>query len=275
MIKKPNSVKDVAIHLVAVLALGVGLIMLFFYVYLPNATSKDETVTVPNLTGFHIDDIDNHLTDRNLIFEVTADSGYSADQAPLTVLQQYPKALSKVKEQRKIYITLNAEKPPKVRMPKLVEGSLKSAQIQLKALGLEIGKREYVPHWAFGLVLKQSYNGNEIEEGELIYKGSKIDLVIGDSNSKIDFPAPDVIGQIYDEAVFEIEGYNLKVGVVLEETEEVEEDLPPGTITRQTPGSDEHVRSGDVIDLWVKDYEEYLKTRSDSAQASNLTANEL
>lgn len=265
MILKPNSIKGLLINVAVMLAIGVGGVLFFFYTYLPNSTNHGDTITVPDLEGRPIEDIAAYLEERDLLYEVNADSGYSSEFPPLTVLKQYPLAEAKVKEKRKIYLTINSTKPPKVKMAKLVDLSLKSAEIKLKALGLVVGKREYKPDMAFNAILEQQYEGEEIPAGKYIHKGSKIDLIIGDGYGKANFSAPNLIGMELDVAEFSIEGSNLKIGVIIEDRDADSDSIPTGTVTRQTPSGGESIRIGEVIDLWVKDYEKYKKMK-DSEQ---------
>ncbi|MEQ8811494.1 MAG: PASTA domain-containing protein, partial [Imperialibacter sp.] len=118
-----NSWRDVLIQLALMVAIAVVFLLGFFYVYLPNTTNHGETITVPDLEGIPLDELDEFLTDRNLRFEINKDSGFSSQYPALAVLKQFPLPNSKVKENRKIYISLNAKEPPKVRMPQLVDGS--------------------------------------------------------------------------------------------------------------------------------------------------------
>ena len=180
MIFKPNSVKDILGHVGIMIAISIGLILLFFYWYLPKATNHGETITVPDLEGRHIDEIADYLSARDLSYEVSVDSGYSGNHQPLTVLKQYPNPQTLVKEKRKIYLTLNAQNPPKVKMPKLTDLSVKIARIKLQSLGLNVGDIKYEPDMAFNAVLRQEFEGEEITEGTGIFKGSEIDLVVGD-----------------------------------------------------------------------------------------------
>ena len=91
----------------------------YFYIYLPNSTNHGETITVPDLEGMDLGKIDEFLSGHDLRYEVS-DSSYSDEFPPLTVLQQFPKPGSKVKENRKVYITINRVTPPTVPMPDLV-----------------------------------------------------------------------------------------------------------------------------------------------------------
>ncbi len=263
MIFKPNSIKDILIHLGVMAAIVVGLILLFFYWYLPDITNHKETITVPDLQGRHIEEIAGYLSERNLSYEVAIDSGYSGDQQPLTVLKQYPLPTSLVKEKRKIYLTLNANNPPSVKMPRLIDLSIKIARIKLESLGLEVGDISYKPDMAFNAVLKQLKDGKEIDEGTEIFKGQSIDLVIGDGYGKSDFSTPDLIGNQLDEAEFILAGVGLKTGSIIEAIVEENDTLPMGTIIQQTPEPGDNIRIGEVVDLWVKDYEAYLKEKEE------------
>ncbi|MDN5213831.1 PASTA domain-containing protein [Fulvivirgaceae bacterium BMA12] len=264
MIFKPNSVKDILGHIGIMIAISIGLILLFFYWYLPNATNHGETITVPDLEGRHIDEIADYLSARDLSYEVSVDSGYSGNHQPLTVLKQYPNPQSLVKEKRKIYLTLNAQNPPKVKMPRLTDLSVKIARIKLISLGLAVGDIKYEPDMAFNAVLRQEFEGEEIPEGTGIFKGSAIDLVVGDGYGKRDFPVPDLLGMQLEEAEFVLAGVGLKTGSILEAPEVENDTLPAGTIIQQTPEKGEKIRIGEVVDIWVKEYEKYLSEKEES-----------
>lgn len=240
------------IHLAIVLTLILVLVLAFFYIYLPGTTNHGETITVPDLEGIAYDELDRYLTDRDLRFEVT-DSSYSGDHPPLTVLKQDPRAGSKVKENRKIYLWVNAENPPKVKMPQLIDGSVKNAQIVLDSYQLLLGNIRYVPDLAQNAVLEQWYNGKKISEGTYIPKGSKVDLVVGDGLGNQTLEIPNIIGMEKDEAEMVIIGSGLKIGTVIYENSGK---ILPGTIMRQTPPAGGNIRIGETIDIWVSGLEE-------------------
>jgi beta-lactam-binding protein with PASTA domain len=219
----------------------------FFYLYLPVTTHHGESITVPQLEGVHLDELDEFLLERDLRFEVTADSGYSAEYSPFTVLSQNPKEGKKVKENRKIYVSLNATSPPDVKMPKLVDGSLKNAQMVLESYGLLLGEIVYEPHEFQNAVLKQKFKGEKIEQGEDIAKGSTIDLVIGNGLGR-PFSMPDVLGNNKEEAQFIIIGSGLQLGKV--RTRE-DDEKAAGIVLQQYPESGTSVRTGNHVDIWV------------------------
>jgi beta-lactam-binding protein with PASTA domain len=219
---------------------------------------------VPDVVGISFNELSVHLTERNLAYVITEDSGFSATYPPLTVLKQFPQPYSKVKEKRKIYLTLNASTPPMVRMPNLVEASLKNAQMVLATYDLKLGKRTYVPDPFFNTVLKQSLDGAIITPGEMIPKGSTLDLEIGDGRGNINLESPNLIGLDEESAKFAIIGSGLEIGqltYVLENEASIPSEIEgenntilqvsPGDIVKQRPTKGRSMRINQKVDLWI------------------------
>lgn len=272
---KVNSPQKLFIHLGVIAALSLILVLSFFYIYLPAATNHNETVTIPDLEGIHIDNIDEFLTKRNLKYEVLADSGFTSEYEPFTILKQYPLPGSKVKENRKVFLTLNAVSPPKVRMPDLVDGSVKNAQLLLESYDLERGDIKYVPDLAQNAVLEQKYEGKNIEPGTYISKGSKIDLVVGDGLGNTILEVPDLEGMELEDAEFTIVGSGLKVGSVLFRNPDLSDRDPKNAlqqiekrlvIVKQSPGPGRKLRIGQEVDIWLDEQEEQEESILDKAE---------
>jgi beta-lactam-binding protein with PASTA domain len=255
---------DLIKHLVYITVLGVSFTFIIFYVVMPISTNHGETITVPDVIGISYDELDLHLTRRNLHYVITEDSGYSPNYDPLTVLQQHPKPFSKVKEQRKIYLTLNSATPPMVRMPNLVEGSLKNAQMVLSTYDLKLGKRSYIPDPFFNTVLKQSVNGQEIAPGEMIPKGTAIDLEIGDGRGNVNLESPSLIGLDEESAIFAIIGSGLEIGQIMYQQDNlallpstnpedppIEQYVSPGDVVKQHPPIGRSMRISQKVDIWI------------------------
>jgi beta-lactam-binding protein with PASTA domain len=242
-----QSRNDLLIHIGIIISLILVFFLGFFFIYLPFTTNHGEAITVPDLRKKNLDELEDFLDSRDLRYEV--DSAYVANMPPLTVIQQYPKPGAKVKEGRKIYVTVVSRTAPLIKMPKLTDMTHRSAQMQLKSLGLEEGNISYVPDMAQNAVLRQMYNGRVIEPGQPIPKGSKIDLELGEGLGTSQFDAPMVIDMPLDEAKIAIIGAGLKVGQQMEVPAETGQ--AGGIVVRQNPESGNKVRVGDVIDLWV------------------------
>ena len=243
-----NSKKDVYIHASIITLLLMVLFFGFFFVYLPWSTNHGDAITVPNLKGLTMEEAEDLLDERNLDFEVT-DSTFTPNVKPLTVLSQYPLENSKVKQGRKIYLTINTETAPMIKLPKLTEMSVRSAEQQLLVSGLIKPDLEYQNDSRQNEVLEVKFQGTKIEAGSLIAKGSKVTLVVGNGTDNVEIEVPCVIGQLYDEAQIVIKGSGLQVGTVIYGPTSTE---PAGTIIKQNPDCDGgKIHSGEMIDLWV------------------------
>ena len=255
---------DLFKHLGMAITALILIILFVFYIYLPFTTNHGESLTVPNLEGIALEELEEYLEERDLRYEVEADSGYSAKYAPLVVLKQFPKANAKVKENRKIYVTLNATTAPVVKMPNLIDKSLKNAQLELRSLGLTLGAIRYKSAFALNTILGQFYNGKPIAEGSEVPKGSKIDFDVRDGQGNQTFQMMDLSDMELEEAIFVMRGYGLKLGDVFYEKEGniqkenregvVEIDTNPalpGRIFKQSPTSKRKARIGMEIDIWV------------------------
>lgn len=244
-----RSFSDLLVHIGIILALLATLFLAFFFIYLPFTTKHGQTITVPDVTRQSLEEMENLLDDRDLRYEVS-DCTFVAGAQPLTVIQQYPRANAKVKEGRKIYVTVTKRVAPMVQMPNLVSLTLRSAQLNLKSMDLVSGDPIYVPDVAKNSVLRQLYNGKEIAPGTPIPKGAQIDLEVGDGLGSTMFEIPNVVGLPFDEAEAAIRGSNLKVGTKIS-VEDPEKEV--GTVVKQRPEarSGERIRVGETMDLWI------------------------
>lgn len=255
-----------ALHVAIAIVTGILLVLFFFNMYLPSKTNHGETITVPDVIGIHLNDLDEYLTERNLRFEITEDSSYSADFNPLEVLKQFPLPNAKVKENRKVYLTLNTTKPPLVKMPDLIDGSIKNAQMVMKSYDLKIGSIEYVPDEIFNTVLKQKLDDREVLAGELIPKGSIIHIVSGDGLGIVSLQSPNLIELDAESAQIAIIGSGLGIGKVTYEVDgtyvikserndgsiqSAVKTVSPGAVFKQTPPPGETVRLKELINIWV------------------------
>lgn len=250
MSKTLDSLKKVGIHIGIILGVIVLISFIFLKVFLPSYTNHGETVSVPDVSGFQYEEIKDFLSTRNLKYEINIDSGFNAELKPLTVLKQTPKAGSKVKSGRKIYLTLNSKNAPLLKMPNLVNSLLKNAQEILANAGLVRGEIQYVPDIGINVVLEQKYRGRNIPEGFEIPKGSQIDLVVGDGLGNQILDVPNLIGMDEIDAEFLIIGSGLRMGRINYVTTDT---VPQGTIVQHIPPAGAEVKTGEPIDLWISE----------------------
>lgn len=211
-------------------------------------TNHGESVSVPDLSGYTYDEGVEILDRAGLQYEVSLDSAFDADLKPFAILKQIPESNSQVKSGKTIYLTLNAQNAPMLKMPNLVNTQLKNVQEILANMGLERGDIVYVPDIGINVVLEQKYRGVSISEGFEVPKGARIDLVVGDGLGNQILSVPDLKGMEEVDAEFLILGSSLRVG----EKHYVSTDsVASGHVLRQSPSAAIQVKTGQVIDLWI------------------------
>ena len=236
-------------HLGVILGIIIIGLLVFFKIYLPIRTNHGETLTVPNLDAMSLDEAAEFLEKRNLRWAIY-DSSYVVDAPPLTVISQNPKYGSKVKENRKIYLSITPENPPLVVFPDLKDVTLSSARKILLSFGMKQGKVRYKPDLAANVVLETWANSKKIEAGDSIAKGTPIDLVVGDGRGTTRFKVPQLVGLTLEEAEYAILGSGLVVGFL---EYDLVDGVDKGTVIKTYPSFEngDIVRIGDRIDLWL------------------------
>jgi beta-lactam-binding protein with PASTA domain len=243
---KTDTLGGLLMHFLLAGGLLLLLLVLYFYAYLPSTTNHGEAITVPSIEGKRVNELQQFLTSKNLRYEVN-DSAYSADQPPNTVLKQFPQAGSKVKEGRKIFISINRRTPPTVPVPALVDGSVVNADAVLRSNELKRGSIELVPG-PFNIVKEMKFKGNRIEAGDQVPKGATIDLVVMDGGgSNGELRSPNYVGETLEDAKVLIFGYNLTLGDV----HLVSDTTGGGVVLQQKPAPNENIKVGDVVELWI------------------------
>lgn len=243
---RSDTLGGLLLHMVLAVTVFILVCVFYFYAYLPHATNHGESITVPSVEGLPVSKVEAFLAEHDLRYQVN-DSSYSDEHPPLTVLKQFPAAGSKVKEQRKIYVSVNRKNPPTVKMPDLIDGSLTNAEAVLRGSELKRGKIRLVPGPFLNVVKEMQINGNKVVPGVLIPKGTVVDLVVMDGGSN-KLPAPNVLGYNYEDAKVSILGSNLNIGNVtlLGDTSGVN-----AVILKQEPTPGEEIMVGDVVDVWI------------------------
>ena len=245
---KAHSAVDVAKHLFLVGLTAVALLLFFFFGYLPWTTHHGETIAVPKVTGMPLREVADFLDDHSLRFFVQ-DSVFDPSVKPFTVLAQDPAPGAQVKEDRKISLSVAMKNPPLLAMPKLLDLSLKTATLTLTNSGLQLGTVKTVPDLQQNAVLKQLVGGQEIVPGAPVPKNAVVDLVVGDGQGNNEFDLESVVGRPFDEIKIALQGQGLQIGSVIYQPGGSGLD---GTVLRQRPTAGSQVRTGQLVDLWVK-----------------------
>ena len=245
----------VMLHILASVGVLCGLGLLFFNLYLPWLTEHGQVTTVPNLMGLHISEVENVLKKHMLVLNSSQDSSFSLEHLPATVLKQSPVAGISVKKQRKVTIILNASRPPLVKMPDLVDGSVKHAQIMLQNAGLRLGHIHYVPDLAQNAVLEAYWQGAPISAHTPIPQHSIIELEVG-KGTKRRISIPNVFGLPTKQAQSIIISAGLRVGAkhkYLRNSSDTIAFFEENIVLKQDPLAREQHPIGTFVELWISE----------------------
>ncbi|SHI92472.1 PASTA domain-containing protein [Flavobacterium terrae] len=164
---------------------------LFLFMYwISFTTNHGQEIAVPNLSKLTLEEAEDKLDELDLDYELLDTVDYNAAFPIHSIVQQDPSPGAKVKENRVIYVKINASGYSKVRLPELVQKTYRQAVPTLKALGLEVGDTTYIPNLAKDMVLEMKVAGKPIKAGQQVLKMTKVDLVLGDG--KIGFEEADL-----------------------------------------------------------------------------------
>jgi beta-lactam-binding protein with PASTA domain len=164
-----------------VIALVIVLVVAFvFFNMLSMITQHGKEITVPDLSKLTAEKAEEKLNEANLDFVIIDTLDFDKAYPKYAVVLQDPKAGSKVKEGRKVYLKLNSDGYTNVVLPNLIEKTYRQAVPTLNSIGLEVGEITYKPYLGKDMVLEMKMNGKPVKAGTKVLKMSKIDLVLGD-----------------------------------------------------------------------------------------------
>lgn len=231
----------IAIPIAGVLSFVIGLILLD-QIVMPWVVRKGQEVEVPDVTGRSKDQAGKVFSSRG--FQLVVDKKQSHPTIPEGyVISQEPRAHTMTKKGRRVYVVLSTGKAQYEMMD--VSGvSVREATLRLQQAGFEIGSVVEEP----SLIPKGVVIAQDPKPGEMVGKGTVVDLLVSMGEQKIRVFVPDLVDRSLDEAQLTLEGMGLLVGKV---TRRPRIDVLPDTILEQSPGAGEEVREGQAVDLVV------------------------
>jgi beta-lactam-binding protein with PASTA domain len=164
-----------------ILAFAFSLLLIFALIkWLSYHTKHDEKIAVPNLEKLSLAETEKILEEYKLNYVVIDSASFNPKFPPKSVIEQNPLPGDYVKENRKIYLTLNPSDYRKVTIPNVLDQTKRQVVIQLKSLGLRIGKERYIKDLGRDVVRGLEINKKQIKPGDRLPKNTVIDLVLGD-----------------------------------------------------------------------------------------------
>lgn len=170
----------ILLHVLIMIAAATLLIVITFR-WMQSYTRHGQYITVPDVSGMYEEEAGKALAAAGLRYEV---SDYKFDKSMVEggVIEQNPKAGAFVKQERKIYLTLNSGKEPVKAVPDLADNSsLRAAESQLRAAGFKLSPTVYV-NGDLDWVYEIRYRGEKIDAGTEIPEGSVLTIVAGNGN---------------------------------------------------------------------------------------------
>ncbi len=172
----PTWVK-VIISLLAMVAIGFVLIWLAAQC-LSVWTRHGQETLVPSVKGMSVFTAEEIL-DKAGFTVVVSDSVYISDARPGVVMEQSPKANSKVKDGCTVYLSINAFTPRQIQLPALTDISYRQAKSILDGLGIKNVRVDTVPSDFKDLVLAVKRDGKRLMPGARVPVDAKLVIEIG------------------------------------------------------------------------------------------------
>lgn len=163
---------------------GLGFFFVFLVIWITLGwlelyTNHGDSIRVPNFEKMSVKELTQKTEDLKLRFEVMDSAAYNPNFPKRAVVDQNPKPGKQVKENRKIYVTLNPSGYAKVSLPNVIQITRRSAIAKLSSVGLNVVDVEYIPEIGKEMVYHVKQNGRRIPPGTLIQKASDVVLVCG------------------------------------------------------------------------------------------------
>jgi len=169
------------IQLVLAFVVTVVLVMVTLR-WLNSSTNHGEFVEVPDFAKMSVMDMRSSIEEAGLRFEVLDSANYNPSYPRFSIIEQDPKAGTEVKEDRKIYFTVNPSGYKKVTVPNIIQVTQRNASSMLKAVGLDVQRVTYIDELGKDMVYQIKYKGKYIKPGDKLPKTSKIELVCGNGS---------------------------------------------------------------------------------------------
>lgn len=241
-------VRNLLIALAIVVVLIVGAM-----IFLNRVTQHGKELSVPDFSNLSVEEAEYVASQAGMRVEVT-DSVFVKRMKRGAVYRQNPTPGSKVKEGRRVVLTINAVNAKKVTMPNLVGLSLRQAKAELMSRGLVLNRLVYVQDMATNNVLRQLKGNREIEPGTMIDSESAIDLVLGLNDLDNKAYVPDVIGLKNMSAVEAMFDHSLNIkDLKFDDTVKDYDDSLNAMVYRQVPEPSDSisVAMGDEVMLYL------------------------
>jgi len=209
--------------------------------------------TVPKVVGMTPHDAESALAAHGLTLD-RSDRFFSAEVPPGHILSQVPSPNETVRRGWQVRVA-ESMGPQRVSIPDLTGDSERSAEINIKRRGLEMGEIAIanLPDATPDQVVAQSPPANATN-----VSAPKVSVLVAATEDKKSYVMPDLRGRTQDDAVGAIAAAGMKVGNISSQLPagadaNTPETLPGGTriVVRTVPAAGQRVWEGQTINLEV------------------------
>ncbi|MDR3060981.1 MAG: PASTA domain-containing protein [Dysgonamonadaceae bacterium] len=145
-------------------------------------TQHGRAVVVPDAKGLQVEEAAPFFEKNTLRYEVI-DSSFIRNAAPGSIVEMMPQAGTKVKENRIIYLTINAFSTQMFTIPEVKDLSQRQAIAMLSAIGFEHLNVEMVDGIYRDLVVGLKANGKVVNAGDKLPIKSRLVLLVSSGNT--------------------------------------------------------------------------------------------
>lgn len=228
------------------------LLILFFgsLRWLNSYTNHGKEIIVPDLQGLGEQEAGKILTAKKLEYEII-DSIFVKGKKAGAIMEQTPEAGSAVKEERKIYLIINARSPRQIVLPDLRDVSLRQAEAVITSIGLKVGNYEYVPSEYKDLIQDVKYENRIAAPGTRITEGASVTLLVGKGLSNETTTVVSLRGLTLEQAIEKAHSASLNIGATLYDvTPQDEKEKALYLVYKQEPITNSKVSLGQSINLF-------------------------
>jgi eukaryotic-like serine/threonine-protein kinase len=238
-----------------------SLLLFFTFWWMRCYTKHGESLQVHDYTSLRLEDAIDKANSRS--FEIVVnDSIYRHGMEPNVVLTQSPKPFTRVKENRKIYLTVTKFVPDPVKLPDpRGNDSYGNYSRRLERLDLipNIKSRRFDSKTEPGTILEIIYEGekvydvkriNKLTDGFNVPKGSTIEFIVSERGGGT-VPIPNLVCMKFSEAEFIVKSNDLSIGSIIPDATVTDE--ANAYVWKQTPKFSRAtmLKLGSQIDIYI------------------------
>lgn len=250
----------------AAFAIIVAVLIVAAMMSLKAYTHHTEVIAVPDVRTLTPEQAAVFLEKKGLRYKVV-DSVYVKSKLKGSIVDQKPEAGSPVKNNRIVFLTINARASETVNLPDVRDFSQRQAVATLEGLDIRIAGIDYVPSEYRDLVLDVRYNGRSIQPGYNLNKGTSVTLIVGQGAGSVELVTPDLTGLDMTKAIDAVHAQSLNLGDVhYDVTPSNSDDAKRYKIYRQQPMAGLPTTMGKKVTVWMTTDESLIQSAPDDSE---------